>query len=284
MGAIAGVYSADATFMTYATSRIGMRKVKRHKNFELSLQLTDGFIRPPRDAQRNWLMNRLLKELSDDLEALDASAKTFVKGAEPADMSDRSQAALEDTEIMEDWQIDVMRAMATEACATPGDILEIGFGRGVASDFIQAHGVRSHTIIECNPTIIERAEQWRGRHSDRDIRVVPGLWQDTIGGLGQFDGIFFHTYPLNHEEFIEYVFKAATFAEHFFDAAAAHLKPGGNLTYMTMEIDSLSRGHQRALLRRFRTISMRRLTDLGVPDSTRDAQWAQETIIIRASK
>ena len=261
-----------------------MRKVKRHKNFELSLKLNDEFIRPPRDAQRNWLMNRLLKEIGDDLEALDRSAATFVKGAEPVDMNDRRTSQLEDDEIMEDWQSDVMRAMAAEACAGGGDILEIGFGRGVASDFIQTHDIASHTIIECNPTIIERAETWRGERADRDIRIISGLWQDTIDDLELFDGIFFHTYPLDHEEFIEYVFKGATFAEHFFDAAAAHLKPGGSFTYLTMEIDSLSREHQRALLRRFSTISLRRLSDLGVPESTRDAQWAQETIVVRASK
>ena len=73
-------------------------------------------------------------------------------------------------------------------------------------------------------------------------------------------------------------------AEHFFDAAATHLKDGGVFSYLTNEMDSLSRSHQRALFRRFRTISLRVLDDLGVPNETRDAQWAQSTVIVRAEK
>ncbi|NIP94473.1 MAG: class I SAM-dependent methyltransferase, partial [Akkermansiaceae bacterium] len=59
------------------------------------------------------------------------------------------------------------------------------------------------------------------------------------------------TYPLTEEEFVNYVAQSSTFAEHFFDTAAAHLRPGGVFTYLTNEIDSLSRAHQRALLKRF---------------------------------
>ena len=34
------------------------RRIKRKKDFEVSLTLkNDDFIRPPRDAQRNWLLN-----------------------------------------------------------------------------------------------------------------------------------------------------------------------------------------------------------------------------------
>ena len=63
-----------------------------------------------------------------------------------------------------------------------------------------------------------------------------------------FDGIFFHTYPLNEAEFVEQVAQSSTFAEHFFPVAAEHLNPGGVFTYLTNEIDSFSRPHQRALL------------------------------------
>lgn len=261
------------------------RKIKRTGDYEISLEIKkDEFVRPPRETQRNWLLNRLLKEFGEDLQRLHEAAKTFVPGGEPAVLAERTRAELGDAEIMEDWQIAVMEAMAQEVCAAHGDVLEIGFGRGIASDLIQKQGVRSHTIVECNDGIVARCEAWRSARPNRDIRLIRGKWQDTIDQLGTYDGIFFHTYPLNEGEFVEYVARSVTFAEHFFDTAAAHLKDGGVFTYLTNETDSLSRSHQRALFERFRSITLRILGNLGVPDDTRDAQWAQETVIVRAEK
>ena len=119
-----------------------MRRLKRTQNFEASITLTnDAFIRPPRDAQRSWLVNRALKEFADDLEDLDAKAKKFVAGKESAGLPDRMTGSLTDDEIMEDWQIPVMEAMANVITPPGGHILEIGFGRGVASD--QGEGSRN---------------------------------------------------------------------------------------------------------------------------------------------
>ncbi len=61
---------------------------------------------------------------------------------------------------------------------------------------------------------------------------------------------------MNEQEFADYVLRSVTFAEHAFGAMAAHLRDGGVFTYLTTEIDSLGRGHQRSLLRHFRSISM----------------------------
>ena len=58
------------------------RRFKRLKNFDVSLEIkNEEFIRPPRDAQRNWLLNRALAEFADELNALHASAARFVAGA-----------------------------------------------------------------------------------------------------------------------------------------------------------------------------------------------------------
>ena len=84
------------------------RKIKRSQHYDLSLQITDdGFIRPPRDAQRNWLLNRAIKEFADDLDALGRIAGGFVAGGDPAELTDRSNSTLADDQIMEDWQIPV---------------------------------------------------------------------------------------------------------------------------------------------------------------------------------
>ena len=58
-------------------------------------------------------------------------------------------------EVMMDWEAPVMEKSAEFICHNNGDVLEIGFGMGVCSDYIQAQGVDSHTIIEIHPEIIE---------------------------------------------------------------------------------------------------------------------------------
>lgn len=260
------------------------RRIKRAKEFEITLSIhDDSFIRTPRDSQRNWVLNRALKEFNDELIHLDSEATTFVPGSD-FNCEDRAQSELDDEEIMEDWQIPIMRAMAKAVCASHGDVLEIGFGRGIASDFIQQEGVRTHTIVECNASIVQRFESWQSKHDDKEIQVVNGMWQDVIGKLGQFDGIFFHTYPLNEAEFVEQVVQSSTFAEHFFDAAACHLNPGGCFSYLTNETNSLSRAHQRAILRRFRSFSMSVVDNLNIPHDTRDAMWGNSMIVVQVVK
>jgi len=261
------------------------RRIKRHQDFEISLQIkNESFIQTPREAQRNWVLNRVLKEFSDDLLALDKLAKNFIKGGETIAFDDRKQSSLSPQQIMEDWQIPVMKAMAEAVTDNHGDILEIGFGRGVASDFLQQCGVNSHSIIECNPDVIRECEQWQQSHSYSNIKIIPGMWQDTISALALYDGIFFHTYPLNVEEHMEYVVQSATFTEHFFPTAAAHLKPAGTFSYLSNETDSLSRAHQRLLFKYFSSFTLSRVTELNIPDDTLDAQWSDAMVIIKAVK
>lgn len=258
------------------------RKVKRSRAYELLLELKDEtFLRPPTDAQRNWLLNRFMREAGEDLQALDALATRFVPGGVRETPTDLRHAALSDIEIMEEWQLPLMEAMAAIAARAGGDVLEIGFGRGVSAGMIQAHGVRSHTIVECNESVLARFDAWRGTLPDRDIRVVPGLWQDVIGTLGDFDAVFFHTYALDEDEVVELVAGSVTFAAHFFPVAAAHLRPGGAFTYLSNEIDSLSRAHQRLLFEHFRSVRMERVS-LSLPPDVRDAWWADGMVVVEA--
>jgi guanidinoacetate N-methyltransferase len=185
---------------------------------------------------------------------------------------------------MEDWQAPVMKRMAELACASQGDVLEIGFGRGVGSDYIQACKPASHTVIECNDSVVDRFQTWAKQHGGADIRLSHGLWQDELPKLGQFDGLFFHTYPLNEDDFIQQVAKSSTFAEHFFEHAARHLKPGGVFVYLTMEGDSIGRAHQRALLQHFSSVSLSVLDGLDIPSDTRDAHWVNQMLMVAAVK
>ncbi len=261
------------------------RRIKRHPAFELVLEVRDeNFIRTPQPRQRNSVLARVMKETADELVAMDRAARDFIRGGQPIEMSDRERAALDDQDIMEDWQIPIMREMARQVCAEGADVLEIGFGRGIASGMIQDCGVGSHTIIECNPHVVATFEDWRKGYPGRDIRMVEGLWQDVTDRLGHYDGVFFHTYPLNDQEYVETVAQSVTFAQHFFATAAGHLRDGGAFTYLTNEADSLSRAHQRLLLQYFSSFSIRLVQDLDIPQESRDSHWSQQMVVVRAEK
>lgn len=258
------------------------RKLRRTQAFQLMLEIRDeDFIRPPHDGQRNWLLNRFMREAGDDLQALDGIARRFVRGGPRELPADMRTADLSDEQIMEEWQRPLMEAMAAIAARSGGDVLEIGFGRGVSATLIQRHGVRSHTIVECNDSVLSRFERWRQHFPERDIRIVPGLWQDVIGTLGQFDSVFFHTYALDEDESVEFLAGSVTFAAHFFPVAAAHLRAGGAFTYLTNEIDSIGRAHQRLLFEHFSTFRAQRVA-LTLPADVRDAWWADSMIVIEA--
>jgi guanidinoacetate N-methyltransferase len=260
------------------------KKIKRTGNFEIVLEIkTEDFIHTPRDAQRNALLNNALNEFSDNLQALDKSAARFVRGKPEISLDDRTQKILSDDEIMEEWQMPLMQAMAEVVTESHGNILEIGFGCGVSATMIQEQQVLSHTIIECNDSVVERFFEWEELFKDKKINLVHGLWQDTIDDLGLFDGIFFHTYPLNEEEYMKNVHGRATFAEHFFEMAGEHLRPGGVFTYFSNEIDSLSRGHQRALFKHFSSVSLK-VINLDLPDDINDTWWADSMVIVKAVK
>lgn len=261
------------------------RKLRRTRDYELTLEIkNESFINPPRPAQRNWLLNKTMAELAFDLDALHEQAGRFVPGAISAvQIDDRTNTVLSDEEIMEDWQIELMRAMAEEVTFSHGDVLEIGFGRGIGSDFIQECGVRSHTIVEVNDSVVERYHEWRKKYPNSTFHLLHGLWQEKVPEFGQYDGIFFHTYPLNEQDYIEQVVNSVTFAEHFFPTASAHLRPGGAFSYMTNEIDSLSRAHQRLLFQHFSSFSLR-IIKLSVPQDVRDTWWIDQIAVIRAVK
>ena len=261
-----------------------MRRLKRTKDLEISLNIkNNNYISTPTTAQRNSIVNRALKEFVDDLGALNEQAKHFVAGDTRHYLDDRTQKELSDEEIMEDWQLPLMEKMADVITETHGDILEIGFGRGISSDMLQARNIKSHTIIECNDFVVKKYHEWKKQYADKDIRLVHGLWQDTIDNLGTFDGIFFHTYPLNEEEYMKYVHGRVTFAEHFFEHAAKHLNKGGALTYFSNEIDSLSRAHQRVLFKYFSSFSLQ-VVPLQLPKDVKDSWWANSMAVVKAVK
>lgn len=263
-----------------------MRKIKRSRAFEIVVTINDDkFIRPPKDSQRNTILNRALKEFVGDLNILNEQAKDFVPGATVhASKVDREQKVMDAQEIMEDWQIPLMKEMAKTIAEDGGDILEIGFGRGISADIIMQFPIDSYTTIECNDDVIHTYfKAFKYEYSDKKVKLIHGLWQDNIESVDLFDGILFHTYPLNDDEYMQYVNGSITFAEHFFDHASRHLKQGGSFTYFSNEIDSLSREHQQLLLKHFSSFRIKTIP-LEMPEDVIDTWWANSIVVIKAIK
>ena len=94
-------------------------------------------------------------------------------------------------EIMMNWESSIMEKSAEFICHNKGDILEIGFGMGICSDYIQDQGVNSHTIIEIHPQIIEKLKIWASDKSN--VTIIEGDW-NSVEDLSTYDGIFIDTY------------------------------------------------------------------------------------------
>ena len=118
-------------------------------------------------------------------------------------------------EVMMSWEASIMEKSAEFICHNSGDVLEIGFGMGICSDYIQAQGVNSHTIVEIHPEIIKKLKVWADGKSN--VTIVEGDW-NSVSGLSTYDGIFIDTYGDDNWS-------------SFKDFALAKAKSGAKITY-----------------------------------------------------
>jgi hypothetical protein len=73
-------------------------------------------------------------------------------------------------------------------------VLEIGFGCAYSANHIQSKTPRTHTIIECDQVVLEKARKWAIGKSG--VSIVEGIWQEMMSDLGVFDAIFFDDFPV----------------------------------------------------------------------------------------
>jgi len=111
---------------------------------------------------------------------------------------DRITISGSNIQVMMDWEYPIMSASAAYITQNGGDILEIGFGMGIASNYIQSHSISSHTIVENHPQIIEKLKIWSSGKSN--ITIISQSWQEVTASLGRFDGIFYDTYGEDYDE------------------------------------------------------------------------------------
>ncbi|WP_239405556.1 class I SAM-dependent methyltransferase [Frankia sp. Cj3] len=264
---------------------------RRTEKFGVTLTILDDLLTPLAAEPREFLLNRALDEFVQDVAVLDGVAATMVTGAPRPKIDesiDAAGTAVTDSElivsgqqVMQSWERPLMQALAQAVTTPGGSVLEVGFGLAISAGFVQEIGPAHHTIIGANPEVARRGAEWVGAQGRPGAELVHGKWQDVLPALGRFDGILFDTYPLDEGEFDEYVMRDATFAEHFFPHAAAHLRDGGAFTYYSNEIDSMSRRHQRALLEHFRSFSVRIVDGLRPPPDCH-YWWAPSMAVIVA--
>lgn len=133
--------------------------------------------------------------------------------------------------VMERWEAPYMKKLAEIASANKGRVLEVGFGLGISSQFIQENGIAEHHIIEANKFVYETLLSFA---ESAKAQVFPyfGFWEDISGGFpdAYFDGILFDTYPIVEKELHD-----ARFA--FFREAHRLLGPGGIFTHYSGEVE-----------------------------------------------
>jgi len=114
-------------------------------------------------------------------------------------------------QVMMDWEHPIMSASADYVTQGGGKILEIGFGMGIASGYIQSHSISSHTIVENHPQVISKSREWVSGKSN--VTIVSQSWQEVTQSLGTFDGIFFDDFGGEYEDIsssLEHLTKSGT--------------------------------------------------------------------------
>lgn len=91
-------------------------------------------------------------------------------------------------QVMMGWEKPWMEA-CVDALKPHGDVLEIGFGLGLSATQFQKYPIKTHTIVECHPTVIERMNQW-GK-SYQNVKIIEGMWQQSFDKFQKYDIIFF---------------------------------------------------------------------------------------------
>lgn len=94
-------------------------------------------------------------------------------------------------EVMMEWERPIMERSAEIVCHNRGDVLNVGFGMAIIDTAIQQQGATSHTIIEAHEQVMEKARRWA--EDKQGVNLVHSTWQEALGGLPQFDGIYFDT-------------------------------------------------------------------------------------------
>ncbi|MGM0439682.1 MAG: class I SAM-dependent methyltransferase [Chlamydiota bacterium] len=129
-----------------------------------------------------------------------------------------------------------------EACIAAleprGNVLEIGFGMGYSANKIQEYQPLSHTIIENDPMVLNKAREWaKGRPN---VYIIEGSWQENLDNLGVFDTIFcdYHAGDLEENFNLQQnIHKISQDCQKINDQIQQNLKSFKNLKFSDQDLD-----------------------------------------------
>ena len=175
-------------------------------------------------------------------------------------------------EVMMEWERPIMERSAEIITLNGGDVLNVGHGMAIIDTAIQAYDVSTHTIIEAHPQVVQRASAWA--RDKNGVNIIAKRWQDAIGDIGPFDGIYFDTLmpPM------------LPFLRKSFDL----LKKGGVFTFFQMmvqfeNIETMAKTELNFVLERmpFKTVEKNRYYRILETDSS--GQYSAPLLIYRKS-
>ena len=80
-------------------------------------------------------------------------------------------------QVMMEWEKPYMEA-CVDMLKPRGHVLEIGFGFGYSADQFQKYNIESHTIIECDPNVLERCREWAKDYDN--VKIIKATWQEAL--------------------------------------------------------------------------------------------------------
>lgn len=148
---------------------------------------------------------------------------------------DANTLRIDDQPVMEVWERPYMEALANIASEKGGDVLEIGFGLGLAARGVQKHSsVKSHTIVEANGDVFKSLQQFAADEEKAGRpKIIPmhGFWVDCVETLKKngtkFDALLYDPYPQNESEQHLHHFLFGNLAKDL-------LRPGGRFVYCNL--------------------------------------------------
>ena len=143
-----------------------------------------------------------------------------------------------DSQVMMEWEKPYMEACINKL-QPKGDVLEIGFGFGYSATQIQKHNPKSYTIVECDPTVIERCKEWAKNYNN--VTIIHAKWQEVIctDKLGKYDEVFFDDFPndIIHNSSVSHVTEINRIHLFLDFLRMYHLKTGSKVScYMCSDI------------------------------------------------
>ncbi|HEV7606267.1 MAG TPA: hypothetical protein VGO61_02975 [Steroidobacteraceae bacterium] len=212
--------------------------------------------------------------------AIDASTeRAWLEAAPNVRLDDTSSLEILGHQVMQEWELPLMRAMANAASCANGKVLEVGYGLGICAGLIQENRPSLHVVIEANKAVSARAKRvFAAEIAAGTVFVVEDYWENLMSAKsagpladGIFDGVVFDTFPLTQQDLRKNHFA-------FFAHAARLLRPGGRFTYFSDEPVALSAEHVSAIGHHFpgATFSTELLSVNPPPDCD---YWKWPTIV-----